>query len=155
MTRILFVCLGNICRSPMAEYLCRHLAAERGLTQIEIASAGTSGWHNGEDMHHGTRTVLQRLGIAADGFASSQVQAADLARYKHIIAMDDDNLAALARLFGGSHAQVYKITDLIPELGYDHVPDPWYSGDFDETRRILSAGCTALLERLSAAGGGT
>ena len=149
MVRILFVCLGNICRSPMAEYLCRHLAAERDLSQIEIASAGTSGWHNGEDMHHGTRAVLKGLGIDAGGFCSSQVCAADLRHYSHIIAMDDDNLAALQRLFGGVHAHVFKITDLVPELGYDHVPDPWYSGDFDETRRILEAACHVLLDKLA------
>lgn len=147
MTRILFVCLGNICRSPMAEYLCRHLATERGLA-VEVASAGTSGWHNGEDMHVGTRQVLQALGIDAHGFCSSQVEAADLTRYTHIIAMDDHNLAALRRLFGGVHAHVFKITDLVPELGYDHVPDPWYSGDFDETCRIVTAGCAALLAGL-------
>ena len=71
MTRVLFVCLGNICRSPMAEYVMRRTAAERGLSaQIQTASAGTSGWHDGEDMHRETKAVLRRHGITKIGRAS-------------------------------------------------------------------------------------
>lgn len=149
--RVLMVCLGNICRSPMAEYVLRHQVAAAGLdAHIAVASAGTSGWHNGEDMHSGTRRTLLAQGIDPAGFASSQVSHGDLARYQYIVAMDDANLAELARLFGPLPPQVFKITDLIPETGYQQVPDPYYSGDFDETWRLVTAGCAALLARIQA-----
>lgn len=99
--RILFVCLGNICRSPMAEYVFRHHAREAGAEhRIITASSGTSGWHNGENMHNGTFTKLKQQGIDPSGFTSSQVTHSDAAHYDFIIAMDDNNLAELNRLFG-------------------------------------------------------
>ena len=107
MKKILFICLGNICRSPMAEYLFRSMAAERGIP-VHTASAGTSGWHDGEGMHCGTADVLD-----------------------------------------GQPEKIFKITDLLPASSrYDHVPDPWYTGNFNETRAILTACCDALLTRL-------
>ena len=113
--RILFVCLGNICRSPMAEYVLRHQAAERGLSHlVETASAGTSGWHDGEGMHRGTRAELERQ-------------------------------------FGRRPGKQFKLTDLIPDSGYRAVPDPWYTGDFAETFRLVSAAAEALLDRLETA----
>ena len=147
--RILFVCLGNICRSPMAEYVLRHQAAERGLSHlVETASAGTSGWHDGEDMHRGTRAELKAHGIAADGFSSRKIRRKDPAHYDLIIAMDDDNLAELERQFGSRPGKQFKLTDLIPDSGYQAVPDPWYTGDFAETYRLVSAAAEALLDRL-------
>ena len=151
--RILFVCLGNICRSPMAEYVLRHQAAERGLSHlVETASAGTSGWHDGEGMHRGTRAELKAHGIAADGFSSRKIRHEDPAHYDLIIAMDDDNLAELERQFGRRPEKQFKLTDLIPESGYHAVPDPWYTGDFDETFRLVDAGCKALLHKLGLSG---
>lgn len=151
MTRVLFVCLGNICRSPMAEYVLRRLAAERGLSdKIRAASAGTSGFHDGEDMHRGTKTVLQRHGIDTGGFTSRKIEAADKQHYDYIVAMDDANLAELERLFGRHPDKLFKLTDLIPESGYSHVPDPWYTGDFDETYALAAAGCAALLDKIAA-----
>ena len=147
--RILFVCLGNICRSPMAEYVFRHLAREAGTEhRIISASSGTSGWHNGENMHNGTLTKLKQQGIDPSGFTSSQVKHSDAAHYDFIIAMDDNNLAELNRLFGSRPEQIFKLTDLIPESGYNHVPDPWYTGDFDETFLLVSLGSRALLKKL-------
>ena len=148
--RILFVCLGNICRSPMAEYVLRHQAAERGLSHlVETASAGTSGWHDGEGMHRGTRDELKAHGIAADGFSSRKIRREDPAHYDLIIAMDDDNLAELERQFGRRPGKQFKLTDLIPDSGYQAVPDPWYTGNFVETREIISACCRELLDRIS------
>ncbi|MGF6148736.1 Low molecular weight protein-tyrosine-phosphatase yfkJ [Kingella potus] len=149
--RVLFVCLGNICRSPMAEYVLRRTAAERGLSDtVRCASAGTSGWHDGEDMHRGTKTVLRRHGIDSGGFASRRVTADDWQRFDYLLAMDDDNLAELEKRFGRHPQKLFKLTDLIPESGYAAVPDPWYTGDFDETYRLVSAGCAALADKIAA-----
>ncbi len=147
--KILFVCLGNICRSPMAEYVLRHLAQENGVgDRISVQSAGTSGWHNGENMHRGTAAILKRNGIKPTGFTSSKVHAEDAEDYDFIIAMDDNNIGDLKNLIRFDPAQTFKITDLIPELGYPLVPDPYFTGDFDETYRLVSAGSHALLAKL-------
>jgi len=148
--RILFVCLGNICRSPMAEYVLRHQAAERGLSHlVETASAGTSGWHDGEGMHCGTADVLDGLGIASHDFVSRKLKASDVRDYDYLIVMDDSNLRDVEKLFGRQPEKIFKITDLLPASSrYDHVPDPWYTGNFNETRAILTACCDALLTRL-------
>ncbi|QEY24869.1 low molecular weight protein-tyrosine-phosphatase [Neisseria animalis] len=146
---ILFVCLGNICRSPMAECVLRHLASEAGVGQrIIVESAGTSGWHDGENMHAGTRKILTKHGISHLGFTSSKVKSSDIEHFDFIIAMDDSNLNDLERLFGKHPDKLFKLTDLIPESGYSSVPDPWYTGDFAETFRLVEAGSSALLKKL-------
>ena len=151
--KILFVCLGNICRSPMAEYVLRHQALQAGVTdRVSADSAGTSGWHDGGDMHRGTRKVLAQHGINHSGFTSSKVRKTDGSFYDFIIAMDDNNLNELERLFGRHPEKIFKLTDLIPESGYHAVPDPWYTGDFDETFRLVDAGCKALLHKLGLSG---
>lgn len=146
-TKVLFVCLGNICRSPMAEFVLRDLAQQAGCAQmVETASAGTSGWHNGEDMHAGTRAELVVHHILPNGFVSSQVRASDADDYDYIVAMDDHNMAELARLFGPSRLhRVHKLTDWLGNCQYDHVPDPYFTGDFRETWHIVSGACSALL----------
>ena len=148
MKKILFICLGNICRSPMAEYLFRAMAAERGIA-AQTASAGTSGWHDGEGMHCGTADVLDGLGIASQDFVSRKLKASDVRDYDYLIVMDDSNLRDVEKLFGRQPEKIFKITDLLPQSsGYDHVPDPWYTGSFNETRDILTACCDVLLTRL-------
>ena len=147
--KVLFVCLGNICRSPMAEYVLRHQAEQAGVgARVEVASAGTSGWHNGKDMHPGTAAMLRKHGISPAGFTSSQVHPFDADSYDWIIAMDDSNINDLKRVIRFNAEQTFKLTDLIPESGYFQVPDPWYTGDFDETYRLVSAGSQALLRKL-------
>ena len=148
MKKILFICLGNICRSPMAEYLCRHMAAQRGIA-VQTASAGTSGWHDDEGMHCGTADVLDGLGIASQDFVSRKIKKSDLNDYDYLIVMDDSNLRDAEKFFGRQPEKIFKITDLLPKgSGYDHVPDPWYTGNFNETRDILTACCDVLLTRL-------
>ena len=148
MQRILFVCLGNICRSPMAEFLLRDMVAQQGLAaRISVDSAGTSGWHDGEDMHVGTAKILTDLGIDHTGFHSSKVQASDFDHFDYVIAMDGDNLHQLEKLFGHYPDKIFVITDLVPELGYQGVPDPYFTNDFQETQTLLQAACQVLLQR--------
>ena len=148
MKKILFICLGNICRSPMAEYIFRNMAAQRGIA-VQTASAGTSGWHDGEGMHCGTADVLDGLGIASQDFISRKIKKSDLNDYDYLIVMDDSNLRDVEKLFGRQPEKIFKITDLLPQgSGYDHVPDPWYTGNFNETRAILTVCCDVLLTRL-------
>lgn len=150
--RVLFVCLGNICRSPMAEFVLRDQAHKAGLGHIvQTASAGTSGWHNGEDMHLGTHQALSAHGISPQGFVSSQIQQADGPRYDYIVAMDDHNIAALRRiLFATDMSKVSKMTDWLVDGAHDHVPDPYYTGDFGETWRIVAAASVGLLAHIQA-----
>ena len=147
MTGILFVCLGNICRSPMAEFLMKQLLQNQGLSDnFHVASAGTSGWHNGEDMHCGTAEILDSLNIDSSGFVSSQVNAQMAAQYDYIIAMDHDNLKQLQSITDKDTQHLFVITDLVPDLGYlKGVPDPWYTKNFDETKHLLQQACKALL----------
>ena len=149
MTRVLFVCLGNICRSPMAEYVMRRTAAERGLSaQIQTASAGTSGWHDGEYMHCGTAEILDGLSIESRDFRSRKIPADALQYYDYVIVMDDSNLRDVQAALGNDK-RIFKITDLLGEGSlHDHVPDPWYTGNFVETREIISACCRELLDRI-------
>ena len=148
MKKILFVCLGNICRSPMAEYILRDMAQKRGIA-VNVASAGTSGWHDGEYMHCGTAEILDGLSIESRDFRSRKIPADALQYYDYVIVMDDSNLRDVEKLFGRQPEKIFKITDLLPASSrYDHVPDPWYTGNFNETRAILTACCDALLTRL-------
>lgn len=148
MNKILFICLGNICRSPMAEYLFRQIAQERGLV-VEVSSAGTSGWHDGEFMHVSTAQILKQKGINPNDFVSKRVPDNALEEYDYLIVMDDHNLRDITKQFGEHPKQIFKITDLLPEDRlYNHVPDPWYTGDFEETCRILTTCCHILANQL-------
>ncbi|XXQ67672.1 low molecular weight protein-tyrosine-phosphatase [Neisseriaceae bacterium B1] len=150
MKNILFVCLGNICRSPMAEYLMKDIAAKRGLA-LQIDSAGTSGWHDGEFMHCGTADVLDGMGIDSHDFVRRKVPKNALQTYDYVLVMDDNNLRDMEKHFGKHPEKLFKITDLLPENSpYNHVPDPWYTGNFNETKTILSACCEALSDKLQA-----
>ena len=148
MKKILFVCLGNICRSPMAEYILRDMAQKRGIA-VNVASAGTSGWHDGEYMHCGTAEILDSLSIESRDFRSRKIPADALQYYDYVIVMDDNNLRDVQAALGNDK-RIFKITDLLGEGSlHDHVPDPWYTGNFVETREIISACCRELLDRIS------
>lgn len=147
MKKVLFICLGNICRSPMAEYIFRDIAAKRGIA-VQSASAGTSGWHDGEFMHCGTSEVLDGLYIDHNDFVSRKVKKSDIHDYDYLIVMDDANLRDVEKLFGRQPEKIFKITDLLPNGEYDHVPDPWYTGNFNETRRIVQACCEVLADKI-------
>ncbi|REE80071.1 protein-tyrosine phosphatase [Paenibacillus taihuensis] len=154
MINVLFVCLGNICRSPMAEAVFRHQLKEQHLEdRIAVDSAGTGDWHLGKPPHEGTRKLLDEYGISYDGMRARQVLMQDYQSYDYIICMDSNNERDVKQLFGtmsDSHAQVFKFMDLLPEQASNDVPDPYYTGNFDEVYELVSEGCKRLIARIGA-----
>lgn len=148
MTRILFVCLGNICRSPMAEYVMKDLASKAGLSErFEIASAATSAWEIGNPVYPPARRKLAEHGIDCNGKTARQMTRLDYARYDYLIGMDESNLRDILRLVGGDLQ--HKVSLLMAHTGHPReVADPWFTGDFEATWQDVLEGCTALLEEL-------
>ena len=149
MIRVLFVCLGNICRSPMAEAVFAHKVRDAGLSEhIFVDSAGTGGWHAGEPPHSGTRRLLSRVGIAETGHVGRQLTAADLDEFDYVITMDEENLTNVRRI-GRGRATVAPLMSFATEAGgITEVPDPYYSGAFDEVYQLVDMACDGLLETI-------
>ena len=148
MIKILFICHGNICRSPMAEFVMKRLVDEAGLgDQFEIASAATSTEEIGNPVYPSARRELAEHGIGSKGKTARQMTRQDYAYYDYVIAMDRNNLRNLKRMFGEDTEQ--KISLL---MDYTHRPgdvaDPWYTGDFETTWQDVSEGCQGLLTYL-------
>jgi protein-tyrosine phosphatase len=150
-TRVLFVCLGNICRSPAAEAAFQHAAAEAGLaSQFVIDSAGTGAWHVGEPADARMREAGRRRGIDVTSLAR-QVSVQDFTDFDHILAMDMTNLRALRRQAPVEHrSKIRLFRDLDPEGTGEDVPDPYYGNDagFDEVFEIVTRTARALLKEL-------
>ena len=147
MRRVLFVCMGNICRSPTAEGVMRHLLRERGLEDaIEVASAGTGGWHVGDPPDARSTEAARRRGILLEG-AAQQVSRADFDRYDLLVAMDRSNLRDLLALAPDEEARA-KVRLLLHD---DDVPDPYYGGPsgFDDVLDLVTGGCERLLDELA------
>lgn len=149
MTKVLFVCHGNICRSPMAEYRLRALVREAGLqARITAASAATSAEELGNPVYPPARRKLAEHGIACAGHAARQLQRADYDRYDLLVAMDEENLAGMRRICGGDPAGKMRLL-----LSYTDTPravaDPWYTGDFEAAWQDIDRGCRALLAALT------
>ena len=145
MTHVLFVCLGNICRSPMAEALFRHKVKLAGLSAaITCDSAGTGGWHAGEPPHRGTQQILHQKGVDFSSIRARQLTRADLTEFDYLLTMDRANLRDVQR-FGTPTGTLRPLLEYAPGLGYDEVPDPWYDGNFALTYQLLDAACNGLL----------
>ncbi|GIV96169.1 MAG: acid phosphatase [Herpetosiphonaceae bacterium] len=150
MIRVLFVCLGNICRSPMAEAVFQHMVEQEGLSDtIEVDSVGIGAWHVGEPAHRGTRDILRRHGIACTSRAR-QVTSSDLKSADYVVAMDAENVADLRRLDrqGILEGKLYRLLDFAPGSRTRDVPDPYYEGNFEEVYELVSAGCRGLLDHI-------
>ena len=149
MTRVLFICHGNICRSPMAEFVFRDLAEKAGMADaIETASAATSREELGSPVHPGTRRLLEGLGIDCTAKRAVQVRREDYDRFDYLVVMDGRNLRNLGRIIPGDpEDKVHKLLDFTPRGGGD-IADPWYTGDFTETYRDIKEGCEGLLRRI-------
>lgn len=150
MASVLFICLGNICRSPLAEAVFRHKIQQTGLAgSLSCDSAGTGGWHAGELPHHGTQQILHQHGIDFSGIRARQLTRADLTNFDYLLTMDNENLRNVQRL-GTPQGVLRPLLTYAPELGYDEVPDPWYDGNFALTYRLVDAACDGLLQALQA-----
>ena len=150
MFRVLFVCHGNICRSTMAEFLFRDLAERRGYgDRFHIESAATSREEIGNPVHHGTRRVLDRLGIDCSGKRARQMTREDYDRFDLLSGMDHANIRNMNRIAGGDPEG--KISLMLDHGGRpgQEVADPWYTGDFETTYRDIMAGCEGLLSELT------
>ncbi len=147
--RVLFVCMGNICRSPMAEAVFRRHVTDAGLAaHFLIDSAGTGSWHVGEPPHHGTLAILSRRGVDPGNQRARQITRSDFDRFDYIVAMDHENLAALQRLRRDSRAQISLLLAHAPDVSVREVPDPYYTGGFDLVFDLVDAGCRGLLAHI-------
>ncbi len=152
MIGVLFVCLGNICRSPMAEGVFAHLVKEAGLDNVIYTdSAGTGGWHVGESPHSGTQRVLREHGIAYHGRAR-QLTASDLSEFNYVLAMDRSNLSGIRRLARkDTRAEIALFLSYAYNKGLadvEEVPDPYYDGRFNYVYELVHTGSQALLDHI-------
>ena len=148
MIKILFVCHGNICRSPMAEFVMKDMVKKKGVSDMfEIASAATSTEELGNPVYPPARRKLLEKGLNCSGKTSTQMTADDYRYYDYIIAMDRYNLRNMERFVGNDpEGKVSLLMDYTPTPR--DVADPWYTGDFEQTWEDVNTGCEGLLKRL-------
>ena len=155
--KVLMVCHGNICRSPMAEFILKDMVARKGLSsQFYIASAATSSeeiWNGvGNPVYPPARQELQRHGISCEGKRAMQLVKADYEKYDYLIGMEDTNLRNMRRILGPDTGhKVYRLLEFTDEPNRQ-IADPWYSGKFELTYRQIEEGCAAFLEWLTEKG---
>lgn len=149
MIKILFVCHGNICRSPMAEFVMKQMVQEAGIAdQFEIASAATSTEEIGNPVYPPARRKMAEHDINCAGKTARQMTRADYNYYDYVVAMDHNNLRNLRQMVGDDpHGKVSLLMDYTDRPG--DVADPWYTGDFEATWHDVQEGCSRLLRQLS------
>ena len=150
MIKVLFCCHGNICRSPMAEYVMKHLVKEAGRAdEFFIDSAATSAEEIGNGVHYGTRRRLAEVGIPCGDHRARRLTKADYEKFDLLIGMDDANLRNALRMVGGDpEGKIHGLLEYAGRPG--SIADPWYTGNFDDTCRDVLDGCRGLLEHLNA-----
>ncbi len=148
MIKVMFICYGNICRSPMAEFLLRDMVEKRGLgDKFYIASAATSAEEIGNGVHWGTRQKLAERGISPDGKRAVQLKRSDADKYDYFIGMDLQNIRAITRILGsGYENKIFRLLDFSDKPR--DIADPWYTHNFDVTYDDIIEGCEAFLKRV-------
>ncbi len=149
MHKILFVCYGNICRSPMAEFVLKDMAAKLGMSgEFFIASAATSTEEIGNPVYPPARRVLQKHGIDCAGKTARQMNRRDYAEFDLLVGMDGQNLRAMRRICGGDPQDKLRMLMEYTDRPGD-VADPWYTGDFETTWRDVQEGCRGIVKALT------
>ena len=150
MIKVLFVCLGNICRSPMAQFVFQQMVNEKGLSdRFEIDSAGTEGYnemcHAG--IHSGTRKILKENNIPFEEHYSRRIRKPDYAHFDYILVMDDSNIEDIQALLGfDTEHKIHRLLDFTSRPR--NIKDPWYTGNFEECYQDIVQGCQAFLDSL-------
>jgi protein-tyrosine phosphatase len=156
MTRILFVCLGNICRSPTAEGVFRGLCEREGVSErLYVDSAGTGAWHVGKAPDRRAQAAARARGVDLSRQRARQVNAEDFPRFHYLLAMDGDNLRALrGRCPPGYHSRLQLFLDFAEDTDIREVPDPYYGGDegFDQVLNLVESASLGLLQHLRRSG---
>ena len=148
--KILFVCHGNICRSPMAEFVMKHKLASAGIDGFEVASAATSTEEIGNPVYPPARRMLNSHGIDCSGKHARQMTVRDYEYYDYIVLMDRNNLRNLRWILGDNY-DMSKVSLLMDWAGKSRdVADPWYTGDFQATWDDVNEGCDAIIDKLTA-----
>lgn len=148
MVKVLFVCLGNICRSPMAEFVFKDMVRKKGLEdKFVIDSAATSDEEVGNGMHYGTVRKLEEMGISYSNHRARQIELDDYRNFDFVIGMEDRNVWNIVRILGDDRdKKVYRLLDFSKRPR--DIADPWYTGNFDRTYEDIVEGCEGLLEVL-------
>ena len=149
-TKVLFVCMGNICRSPTAEGSFRSIVSKQKLSDsFEIDSAGTHAYHIGNSPDSRSQKTARKYGVDLSNLRARQVHESDFYYYDHIIAMDMDNIKILKSICpNDSQSQIKLLLDYLPDAGSKSVPDPYFEGKFDEVFGMVYEACTSFLESL-------
>lgn len=149
MIKVLFVCHGNICRSPMAEFVLRDMVQKAGVShEFFIASAATSTEEIGNPVHYGTRKKLEEHGISTEGKYAVQLKKSDYEKYDYLLGMDQRNIANMKRILGQDPMNKIRLLLDFTQNPRD-IADPWYTGNFDATYRDVVDGCKGFLKFLN------
>ncbi|AYU55601.1 low molecular weight protein-tyrosine-phosphatase [Staphylococcus debuckii] len=143
MVTVAFVCLGNICRSPMAEAIMKQRLRDRNIDDIEVTSRGTGKWNLGEPPHEGTQSILREHNIPFDGMISELFKASD--DFDYIIAMDQSNVDNIKQINPHLKGQLYKLLDF-SDMDEQDVPDPYYTNNFEGVFDMIQSSCDNLID---------